>query len=222
MSDRREGIPDLLVQAGVTGREKSILDVGCGTGLWSLAVARMCPEAKIVGFDPYEPDLAQAREQAAADGLPVECHLLDFDQGMEHLKGRSFDLIMCNGVMHYLDRPRAFKCLSELLADDGWLMVYHTHCAGYYLQRTLQNLAAGKLRTAFYYSRPLRWTHPRNLITGRHDGETCLSPKRLARYGRQAGLSMEILPPTPEYPRSFLGLRVVVSARFHKEARTAG
>ncbi len=221
MGDRREGIPDLLEQAGVTGRERSILDVGCGTGLWSLAVARKCPQATVVGFDPYEPDLAEARRQAQRENLAVEFHLLDFDQAMEFFKDRRFDLVMCNGVMHYLDRPRAFNRMAGLLADDGWLMVYHTHCAGYYLQRTLQNLRDGKLRTAFYYSRPLRWTLPRNLILGRHDGESCLSARQLARYADQAGLTMELLPPSPEYPRSFLGLPVVISARFKKTSPPA-
>lgn len=213
-----EDIGQLLLAAKVDGREKSILDVGCGSGEWLLAAAAMCPQAELVGFDPYEPALEEAAQAAQAKGIKANWHHLDFDQAMEAFKGRRFDLIMCNSVFHYLDRSTSLKLMGAMLSERGALVIYNTHRVGYYLSRTLRYGLRGDFKRFYYYSRPLRWTHLRNLLLGRHDGETWMSPRHLARHGAEAGLVMEEIPSPPNYSGRFLGFRVGISVRFTKAA----
>ena len=58
---------DLLVEAAVASRGTRVLDVGCGTGATTLAVARAPgPRGRTTGLDISEPMLALARERGLA------------------------------------------------------------------------------------------------------------------------------------------------------------
>jgi SAM-dependent methyltransferase len=50
----------------------AVLDVGCGTGALTTAVAAACPSCTIVGVDPAAPYVAAARAQHAGDRVRFE------------------------------------------------------------------------------------------------------------------------------------------------------
>jgi len=89
---------------------ETILDVGCGTGVNSLAIAKLVgPTGKVTGIDNSEPMLKLARAGAAADN--VEYRLM----AVEHMDfpENCFDGVVCTQVLGYLADP--IPIIGELL-----------------------------------------------------------------------------------------------------------
>src|SRR5689334_16961140 len=62
-------LEDLLVEAVLAGSGRQVLDVGCGTGGTTLAVARrLGAEGHCIGIDISEPMLTAARARAEREG----------------------------------------------------------------------------------------------------------------------------------------------------------
>ncbi|HEY0537620.1 MAG TPA: class I SAM-dependent methyltransferase [Actinoallomurus sp.] len=106
----------------LTGR--TFLDVGCGSGLFSLAAHRM--GARVRSFD-YDPESVAAtielRERFAADAAwtATQGSILD-EEGVTGL-GR-FDVVYSWGVLHHTgDLWRAMDVTSRLVAPDGLLFI---------------------------------------------------------------------------------------------------
>jgi methylase of polypeptide subunit release factors len=69
-----------------------ILDIGCGSGMQTLELARLCPDSEITACDIYQPFLDDLRERAKKAGLdtrirPIRASMTNF---RSH---QSFDLI---------------------------------------------------------------------------------------------------------------------------------
>jgi 2-polyprenyl-3-methyl-5-hydroxy-6-metoxy-1,4-benzoquinol methylase len=106
----------------LTGR--TFLDVGCGSGLFSLAAHRM--GARVRSFD-YDPESVAAtvelRDRFAADAAwtATQGSILD-EEGVAGL-GR-FDVVYSWGVLHHTgDLWRAMDITSRLVAPDGLLFI---------------------------------------------------------------------------------------------------
>ena len=87
----------LRMLSPLTGEER-VLDAGCGTGAFALAIAPRVRE--VVGVDHNAGYLAAARERAPANVSFVEgdATALPFDYG-------EFDLAGCVRVLHHVHRP---------------------------------------------------------------------------------------------------------------------
>jgi SAM-dependent methyltransferase len=94
----------------------SILDAGCGPGASSLALARLFPDAQVVGIDVEEPALRLAEHLAREE---PRCRFEH--QGLEdYSPGRSFDLIQCRAVLeHVFDPRRGLERVLDLLGPGG-------------------------------------------------------------------------------------------------------
>jgi len=104
---------DLLVDAILADAPSRVLDVGCGTGATTRAVARRLGVAgECVGVDISEPMLAAARARAARDGVPAT--FVRADAATHPFEPESFDAIMSRfGVMFFDDPIRAFENLRR-------------------------------------------------------------------------------------------------------------
>jgi SAM-dependent methyltransferase len=110
-----------LLQAVAADSPRSLLDVGCGTGSTTLAVARLLGEGGHgVGVDISEPMLAVARRRASAEGSRATFVCAD---AQTHAFGpRSFEVIMSRfGVMFFDDPVAAFGNLSRAATSGGKL-----------------------------------------------------------------------------------------------------
>ena len=104
-----------------------VLDLGTGTGILAIAVARLAPEARILATDIHAPSVVIAAENAAFNGAAGNIRCLEA-MGLDHpdLAGENrFDLIVANilagplvslapGIVGAL-RPRGRIILSGLL-----------------------------------------------------------------------------------------------------------
>lgn len=100
---------------------RDALDIGCGAGELSLALARGHPRARVVGVDVSPRLVATARERAMQ--LPnVEFELADAAQWHPVDDFAPQLLVSRHGVMFFADPPAAFTNLAGLAADGAALL----------------------------------------------------------------------------------------------------
>ena len=116
-----EPMEDLLVQAVVAQKSlpRRVLDVGCGTGSTTLAVARLLGTGgRCIGIDISESMIGAARARAEREGTSarficanVQTHLFE---------PASFDMIISRfGVMFFEDPVQAFTNLAHTAAEHA-------------------------------------------------------------------------------------------------------
>ncbi|ABC63637.1 class I SAM-dependent methyltransferase [Erythrobacter litoralis] len=114
------GLTDRLLGAASARRITRALDVGCGAGELSLALARGHPHAQFIGLDVSEALVAVARQRGE--------HLVNaqFEVGdASRWRDADFhpDLIVSrHGVMFFDDPAAAFAHLRSIVTDDGRLV----------------------------------------------------------------------------------------------------
>lgn len=114
------GLLGLAALSGAKPGDRA-LDVACGPGLLTMALASRCATA--VGFDATEAFLERARAEAARRGLAN----LSFRAGdAERLPfpDASFDVVTCRAAFHHFARPeRVLAEMSRVLTPNGRLLV---------------------------------------------------------------------------------------------------
>jgi 2-polyprenyl-6-hydroxyphenyl methylase/3-demethylubiquinone-9 3-methyltransferase len=104
---------------------KTALDVGCGGGLLTEALARL--GAKATGIDASPEVIAVAREHAAAMLLDIDYRV----SAVERLDGQ-FDLVTAMEVIEHVADPEAFvKALAARLAPGGLLVMSTPNATGW-------------------------------------------------------------------------------------------
>jgi len=102
-----------IVESKIENRKSKILDVGTGSGVIALTLARKFPEAQIFAVDVSEDALALARENAARLGLSGRVQFRKSDL-LENLDER-FDLIVAN--LPYIAAQDRHTLSREVLHD---------------------------------------------------------------------------------------------------------
>ena len=106
---------EMLVRAAADLDARRVLDVGCGTGATTLAVARTRPGSHCTGIDVSRPMIALARARAAREGSSAQFVVGDA-QGHD-FKAAQFDLVQSRfGVMFFSDPVAAFANLRRASA----------------------------------------------------------------------------------------------------------
>ena len=107
-----------LLDMGVTtGR---ILDVGTGSGIVALEIAKTLPNTEVIGLDLSEPLLDIARADAKAAGLTKNLIFKKGDAQEMPFEDNSFDTVVSLNTIHIVDSP--VKMLNEverILKPDG-------------------------------------------------------------------------------------------------------
>jgi 2-polyprenyl-3-methyl-5-hydroxy-6-metoxy-1,4-benzoquinol methylase len=100
---------------------KRILDVGCGSGETTLALAAANIGATIVGIDLSEVSIGIARQRLQYHGFPeVEFHIMPLEN-LPQL-GLSFDYINCDEMLYLLPDPVAgLQAMKAVLNPEGIL-----------------------------------------------------------------------------------------------------
>ncbi|MEC3957008.1 methyltransferase domain-containing protein [Nocardia sp. CDC153] len=110
---------DVLVDTARAADAHRVLDVGCGTGSTTFAVARALG-AECLGVDIAKPMIAAARANAENDALPVD--FIRADAQTHPFEPATFDLVMSRfGVMFFPDPVAAFANLRRATRPGGSL-----------------------------------------------------------------------------------------------------
>jgi len=119
---RFAGVRDALLARAAPGPGERALDIGCGTGATTLALAeRVGPGGAVLAVDISAPMLAVARARCAAQGLD-QVRLLCADAQSHAFERASYDLLASRfGVMFFSDPVAAFANLLQALRPGGRL-----------------------------------------------------------------------------------------------------
>ena len=110
------------IRAGFDDRPLTILDVGCGTGVFAARIREALPQAKVWGVDLVAAMLAGGRSRWRAHRghvTPVQgdSERLPFSEG-------AFDVVTCaNSFHHYPHQQRAVEEMHRVLKPGGRLIL---------------------------------------------------------------------------------------------------
>jgi SAM-dependent methyltransferase len=121
---------NLLVQEVAAKSARRVLDVGCGTGATTLALARLLGAAgQVVGIDISEPMIAVARARAAHDSSTAK--FISADAQTYPFEPAGFDMITSRfGVMFFSDPVSALANLRHAANDAANLCSFVWRSAG--------------------------------------------------------------------------------------------
>jgi ubiquinone/menaquinone biosynthesis C-methylase UbiE len=101
----------LFDQASVQPHHR-VLDIGCGTGTFAVAIKRSLPTLGVVGLDPDPKALGRSRRKADRAGLTIR-----FDQGFANslpYADGSFDRVFSSLMFHHLPHDSKLASLREV------------------------------------------------------------------------------------------------------------
>ena len=163
------------VQRLVELPNKEVLDVGCGGGILSEAMARV--GAKVLGIDLGQGVLDVAELHAMEAKVPVTYRAIAAEDLARERPG-TFDVVTCMEMLEHVPDPAAtLGALAELVRPGGDVIVST-------LNRNARAFAVAIIG-AEYIARVL----PR----GTHEYRKFIRPSELARWGREVGLELKDL-----------------------------
>ncbi|KAI0066560.1 S-adenosyl-L-methionine-dependent methyltransferase, partial [Artomyces pyxidatus] len=102
-----------------------IIELGAGTGLLSIAAAKLFPASEVIATD-YHPDvLANLERNVTGNGVDVAVRALDWEHP-EFPEGGAFDVVLAADVVYHPAHAAWIRaCVEGLLAKDGafWMIV---------------------------------------------------------------------------------------------------
>jgi 2-polyprenyl-3-methyl-5-hydroxy-6-metoxy-1,4-benzoquinol methylase len=166
-----------------------VVDVGCGTGWSSIAIARAYPSVEVDGFDPDDTSIRMARDHALEAGIAdrVRFHRAD---AAELTSQGPFDVATAFECIHDMARPvEVLGAVREALVDDGAMLVVD--------ERT-KDAFSGEPddHEAYFYG----WSVFDCLPTGMYEQPsagtgTVMRASTLQRYANEAGFTrFDVLP----------------------------
>lgn len=100
--------------------QPQILDLGCGPGMQTLALARLT-NGSVTGVDNHPPYLDQLQQKIDAEGLGDRVTPLAADMGALPFAPQSFDLIWAEGSAYILEFGQALRRWHAFLKQPGYL-----------------------------------------------------------------------------------------------------
>src|SRR5580704_9145031 len=163
------------IERAVSLPGKQALDVGCGGGILSEAMARA--GAQVLGIDLSQAVLDVAELHAIESKVAVEYRLVPLEQ-LAQERPAAFDLVTCMEMLEHVPDPAAgIKALAALVKPGGDVIVST-------INRNPLAFAVA-IVGAEYIARAL----PR----GTHEYLKFIRPSELARWGREAQLELRDL-----------------------------
>ena len=156
--------------AGLAGR--SVLDVGCGGGILSEAMAAR--GARVTGIDLADKPLKVAKLHLFESGLKVDYRKISAED-LARTSEERFDVVTCMEMLEHVPDPAAtVRACSELVKPGGWVF-FAT------INRNPKSYAFAIVGAEYIL---------KLLPRGTHDYAKFLKPSELARMCRDAGLSV--------------------------------
>jgi 2-polyprenyl-6-hydroxyphenyl methylase / 3-demethylubiquinone-9 3-methyltransferase len=146
------------------------LDVGCGGGLLSEALARK--GARVTGIDLAPGMVEVARLHAAEEGVDIDYRVAGAEELAAGL-ARSFDVITCMEMLEHVPQPAPMLATLAALTRPGGALFVST------LNRNLKAFLLAIVGAEYVL---------KLLPRGTHEYDRLIRPSELARWARRAGL----------------------------------
>ena len=145
LMDQAESVSDLIHHDTEFPPDSRILEVACGVGAQTVAMAQRLPACRFVSFDKIPQSVGLAAERVRTAGLR-EVHLLTADLFEAPFKPESFDVLFVSYLLEHLPDPlAALISLKTLLRPGGTLLVVEgDHGSCYFHPDTPEAIRAWK------------------------------------------------------------------------------
>ncbi len=153
-------------------RGKKVLDVGCGGGILSEAMA--AAGAEVSGIDLSEKALKVAKLHLLESGLKVDYQLISAETLAEQ-KPDAFDVVTCMEMLEHVPQPAAIVAACARLVKPGGHVVFST------INRNPKSYLFAVIGAEYIL---------KMLPRGTHDYAKFITPAELARMSRTAGLEI--------------------------------
>jgi SAM-dependent methyltransferase len=186
LADWLAALPD-ITQRLAAGPAR-VLDLGCGAGASSIALAELFPRVRVHGVDLDAASVAEAREHAAHQDLAGRVSFAQADAAAYTGLDR-YELVCVFEALHDMADPvAALRAARGLLTPDGAVLVAD--------ERVAERFSApGDLVERLNYGFSALHCLPATRAEGTAvEAGTVLRPDAVREYGEQAGLSCTVLP----------------------------
>jgi 2-polyprenyl-6-hydroxyphenyl methylase/3-demethylubiquinone-9 3-methyltransferase len=154
---------------------KAVLDVGCGGGILTEAMAR--EGATVVGIDLSEKALGVARLHQIESGASVD-YRLKSAEALAIEAPATFDIVTCMELLEHVPDPASTVAACAKLVRPGGHVVFST------INRNAKAYALAIVGAEYVL---------RLLPRGTHDYQRFLKPSEIAAFARAAGLETDAL-----------------------------
>ena len=154
---------------------KKVLDLGCGGGILSEALATL--GAAVTGIDAAEDPLAVAKLHMKNSGLEIDYRLATAERFAEEAGGR-FDIVACMELLEHVPDPRSIVAACANLVKPGGDVFYAT------LNRNLKSFLFAIVGAEWVL---------RLVKRGTHSYRRFIRPSELQAWSQASGLSFQDL-----------------------------
>jgi phosphoethanolamine N-methyltransferase len=111
------------VLEGIDLTDKTVLDIGCGSGGITRSLAADYGAGRVVGIDVEAPVLEQARRRTRDDDLAERVEFVQVEPGPFPFADGEFDIVFSkDSMIHIPDKEALFADVMRILAPGGWLV----------------------------------------------------------------------------------------------------
>jgi 2-polyprenyl-6-hydroxyphenyl methylase / 3-demethylubiquinone-9 3-methyltransferase len=162
-----------FITSATSLRDKQVLDVGCGAGILTEALAKQA--ARVVGIDLAADTLAVARLHAIESGVQNTDYRALSVESLAAECPCSFDVVTCMEMLEHIPDPgQAVRACAALLQPEG-------HVFFSTIDRTPKAYLTAVLGAEYLFG---------ILPKGTHRFEQFIRPSELAAWARSAGLEL--------------------------------
>lgn len=149
---------------------KSVLDVGCGGGILSEALAKA--GASVKGIDLADASLEVAQQHAHDNGLDIDYQKISAEQ-LAAEQPAQFDSVVCMELLEHIPDPQSVMNACAALAKKGGCVFFST------LNRNMKSYLHAIIAAEYVL---------KMLPRGTHEHKKFITPAELVRMARNAGL----------------------------------
>ncbi|MDD4127040.1 MAG: class I SAM-dependent methyltransferase [Methanomicrobium sp.] len=104
-------------------KNAKILDIGCGKGMQTIALAKLCPDCHITATDIHQPFLDALCKNAAEEGVSERIKTVCGSMDSLSFEDESFDIIWAEGSIFIIGFEKGLNYWKKFLKSKGYMVI---------------------------------------------------------------------------------------------------